>query len=286
VNGPDPAVERRAPGQRTSARRGFRLAAALSAAALAPAALLSCGGEPPELRAVEWRLELRPAEGGAYESLSVFANIRDSDGIEDIEALWLVADGAELSWTIDDAKWLRRDEGGETWMGAAGLAMGDYGSLPRGDYRLVAADLAGRRAERRFTLEATGALPPLPSCRYEAPPAPKAQAAAAQGKTAAPAASATAGTAAAAAGTAAAAAAAAGTAQAGTAVIDSAWPETLLPAYDGAGALVKAAAARHGRNDLAAVLGAAEAGKAAALASYGYDPARRIGAYSWKTRTR
>jgi len=274
VNGPDPAVERRAPGQRTSARRGFRLAAALSAAALAPAALLSCGGEPPELRAVEWRLELRPAEGGAYESLSVFANIRDSDGIEDIEALWLVADGAELSWTIDDSKWLRRDEGGETWMGAAGLAMGDYGSLPRGDYRLVAADLAGRRAERRFTLEATGALPPLPSCRYEAPPAPKAQAAAAQGKTAAPAASA------------AAAAAAAAPAQAGTAVIDSAWPETLLLAYDGAGALVKAAAARHGRNDLAAVLGAAEAGKAAALASYGYDPARRIGAYSWKTRTR
>jgi len=274
VNGPDPAVERRAPGQRTSARRGFRLAAALSAAALAPAALLSCGGEPPELRAVEWRLELRPAEGGAYESLSVFANIRDSDGIEDIEALWLVADGAELSWTIDDAKWLRRDEGGETWMGAAGLAMSDYGSLPRGDYRLVAADLAGRRAERRFTLEATGALPPLPSCRYEAPPAPKAQAAMAQGKTAAPAASA------------AAAAAAAAPAQAGTAVIDSAWPETLLLAYDGAGALVKAAAARHGRNDLAAVLGAAEAGKAAALASYGYDPARRIGAYSWKTRTR
>jgi len=274
VNGPDPAVERRAPGQRTSARRGFRLAAALSAAALAPAALLSCGGEPPELRAVEWRLELRPAEGGAYESLSVFANIRDSDGIEDIEALWLVADGAELSWTIDDAKWLRRDEGGETWIGAAGLAMGDYGSLPRGDYRLVAADLAGRRAERRFTLEATGALPPLPSCRYEAPPAPKAQAAVAQGKTAAPAASA------------AAAAAAAAPAQAGTAVIDSAWPETLLLAYDGAGALVKAAAARHGRNDLAAVLGAAEAGKAAALASYGYDPARRIGAYSWKTRTR
>ena len=274
MNGPDPAVERRAPGQRTSARRGFRLAAALSAAALAPAALLSCGGEPPELRAVEWRLELRPAEGGAYESLSVFANIRDSDGIEDIEALWLVADGAELSWTIDDAKWLRRDEGGEAAMGAAGLAMSDYGSLPRGDYRLVAADLAGRRAERRFTLEATGALPPLPSCRYEAPPAPKAQAAAAQGKTAAPAASA------------AAAAAAAAPAQAGTAVIDSAWPETLLLAYDGAGALVKAAAARHGRNDLAAVLGAAEAGKAAALASYGYDPARRIGAYSWKTRTR
>jgi len=266
---------RRSSRQRTTARRCARLAAALSAAALAPAALLSsCGGEAPELRAVEWRLELRPAEGGAYESLSVFANIRDSDGIEDIEALWLVADGAELSWTIDDSKWLRRDEGGETWMGAAGLAMSDYGSLPRGDYRLVAADLAGRRAERRFTLEETGSLPPLPSCRYEAPPAPKAQAAVAQGKTAAPAASATAGT------------AAAGTAPTGTAIIDSAWPETLLLAYDGAGALVKAAAARPGRNDLAAVLGAAEAGKAAALASYGYDPARRIGAYSWKTRTR
>ena len=275
---------RRASRQRTSARRCARLAAALAAAALAPAALLlSCGGEPPELRAVEWRLELRPTGTGSYESLSVFANIRDSDGIEDIEALWLVADGAELSWTIDDANWLRRDEGGETWIGAAGLAMGDYGNLPRGDYRLVAADLAGRRAERRFTLEATGALPPLPSCRFEAAPATRPPASAlkapppsaAQGK-------APAGTAAsAAAGTAAAAAA-----QAGTAVIDSAWPETLLLAYDGAGALVKAAAVRPGRNDLAAVLGAAEAGKAAALASYGYDPARRIGAYSWKTRTR
>ena len=274
---------RRAPRQRTTARRCARLAAALSAAALAPAALLSsCGGEPPELRAVEWRLELRPAEGGAYESLSVFANLRDPDGIEDIEALWLVADGAELSWTIDDAKWLRRDEGGETWIGAAGLAMGDYGSLPRGDYRLVAADLAGRRAERRFTLEATGALPPLPSCRFEAAPASKAPAAA-QTSPVQPAAP---GKAPAAAAQGKAPAAPAAAAQAGTAIIDSAWPETLLLAYDGAGALVKAAAARPGRNDLAAVLGAAEAGKAAALASYGYDPARRIGAYSWKTRTR
>lgn len=286
MNGPDPAVERRAPGQRTSARRGFRLAAALSAAALAPAALLSCGGEPPELRAVEWRLELRPAEGGAYESLSVFANIRDSDGIEDIEALWLVADGAELSWTIDDAKWLRRDEGGETWMGAAGLAMGDYGSLPRGDYRLVAADLAGRRAERRFTLEATGALPPLPTCRFEAAPAAKQAAPASKAAAAAQTSQVLSTAPGKAPGPAAAAAAAQASAQAGTAIIDSAWPETLLLAYDGAGALVKAAAARPGRNDLAAVLGAAEAGKAAALASYGYDPARRIGAYSWKTRTR
>jgi hypothetical protein len=134
--------------------------------------------------------------------------------------------------------------------------MPDYGSLPRGDYRLVAADLAGRRAERRFGLEPTGALPPLPSCRFEAA---KPGAAAIQG--------------------------AAQTAQ-GSAVIDSAWPETLLLAYDGSGALLKAAAARPGRNDLAAVLGTAEAGKTAALASYGYDPARRIGAYSWKTKTR
>jgi len=189
-----------------------------------------------------------PAGGAAYESLSVFANVKDSDGPEDLEALWLVADGAELSWTMDASNWTRREEAGETWFGAAALAMPDFGALPRGEYRVVAADLAGRRVERPFD------LPPDPRGRAEGagPPYPLPRV----------------------------------TWKAGKVAVDSAWPETILLAYDGAGALLRGVAARAGDNELAALFGAEDAGRAAALASYGYDPARRIGAYSWKTEKR
>lgn len=200
----------------------------------------SCGGAPPELSVIEWRIELRPSDSGSYESLSVFSSVRDPDGIDDVEALWVVADGAELSWTLDDSNWSKREEGGETWIGGAGLAMPEYGPLPRGDYRVVAADFAGRRTERRFTIPASGAVPAPPTCSVEG----------------------------------------------GSVIVESTWPETLLLAYDGVGALLKAVQVRTGSNDYASLLGGTEAGRAAALAAYGYDSGRRIGAFSWKVQTR
>jgi hypothetical protein len=124
--------------------------------------LASCGGEAPELLTVDWRLELRPMEGGSYESLSVFANVHDFDGSGDLESLTISQDSSGLSWTLDDTNWLLRKEGSDSWFGAGDLAMADRSSLPRGDYRVVATDLSGQRAEKTFSLAGDASKPGLP----------------------------------------------------------------------------------------------------------------------------
>ncbi len=220
----------------------------------------SCGGAPPELGAIEWRLELRPLEKAAsradsdgkdtvegasslafYESLAVFANIRDEDGIEDVESMEVLAEDEGLSWRLDDTHWNRRLENGADWLGAADLAMADRSILPRGEYRVIVSDLAGRKAERNFSIPDIKAPLPLPSLEPD------------RG------------------------------ARGSAFVIASEWPETLLLAYDGAGVLLRAAQVRPGRIELEAALGRTDAAKAASIAVYGYDAARRLGAFSWKT---
>lgn len=136
----------------------------LAGAGLLALSLLGCGGETPELLGLEQRLELRPRQGGnPYESLSVFVAVRDQDGYEDLEALWIVHDAEELYWSFSPKDWTSRDEGGERWIGSADLAMPDRRPLPRGAWRVLVADLAGRRAERPFRLDGGGEnrAPPL-----------------------------------------------------------------------------------------------------------------------------
>ncbi|HRY55602.1 MAG TPA: hypothetical protein P5142_13340 [Spirochaetia bacterium] len=104
-------------------RGGSALAAPVAAICLSlSAGLASCGGVAPEILALEWRLELRPASEGSYESLSVFASLEDEDGIEDVEELWVVNDAEALAWRLDDGSWTKKTEGTDEWIGAAGLA--------------------------------------------------------------------------------------------------------------------------------------------------------------------
>jgi hypothetical protein len=116
--------------------------------------LASCTGGPPEILRVEWNLETRPIGSSSYESLSVFADVRDPDGPEDIEAMWILSDRGECYWTLGGSTWTRQTEGGDTWIGAADLALPDRGPLPRATYRVVVGDLAGGRSESQFKLEA------------------------------------------------------------------------------------------------------------------------------------
>src|SRR5208283_2062276 len=87
--------------------------AGLAAAALAAS---SCGNKLPEIEAVEWRLESRPAPGGpAYESLSVFGSVKDEDGIDNIDQVWILNDDSAYAWEFTDADWVKATEGGDTW---------------------------------------------------------------------------------------------------------------------------------------------------------------------------
>lgn len=237
---------------RGAARLAVR-AAALAALALAAVAAASCGSRPPEVAAVEWRLEARPRAqgsgeagasgapaGGSYESLSAFGSIKDEEGMDNISEIWILNDEASFAWKLTDADWTKSSSGSDTWIGAAALATPELGSLPRGDYRLVAIDAAGSRAELGFSV--SGDFPDRrpPSLSYER----------------------------------------------GSVRVGSAWPETLVLAFDAAGALLSSQPAPAQASGIETVFGKDLAQRTAALAAYGYDPALRMGSYSRRTTIR
>lgn len=144
-----------------------RSALALAAAAFASLAGAGCGGKLPEIAALEWRLETRPAKSGAdYESLSVFATIRDEDGLDNIGELWVVNDDSAFAWKLTDADWIKVMEGSDTWIGASALASPDLSGMPRGAYRLIAIDAAGQRTEREFRVSGSFPERKAPTAAY------------------------------------------------------------------------------------------------------------------------
>lgn len=214
------------------------LAAVAVAAALGASA---CGNKLPAVEAVEWRLETRPAAGGpAYESLSVFGSVKDEDGIDNIAEIWILEDDSAYAWKLTDADWVKSTEGGDVWMGASALATPELAAMPRGDYRFVAIDAAGQRAEKAFRV--SGGFPDrkTPSVSYSR----------------------------------------------SRLTIGSSWPETLVLAFDGAGALLASPGAPQGAASLAETLGRDLAARTAQVAAYGYDPELRMGAFSERIRTR
>jgi hypothetical protein len=145
----DGALSETGPGR--AAVAGCLTQAGILAACIALA--WACGGKPPEMPAVEWRLEQRPSPSGPYESLWVFASVKDSEGIDDIDSLYVVNDKAAIDWRLTNANWIKRTEGGDSWIGGAGLAMNDYGPIPRGTYRAVTVNAAGEQAEKSFPVD-------------------------------------------------------------------------------------------------------------------------------------
>lgn len=146
--------------------RKARLIAALAFGAAA-FSIISCGGKPPEVSAVEWRLETRPSEQGSpFESLSAFGSLKDEYGLDNIEEIWIVHDESAFAWKLTSAEWTKAEEGTDNWIGGSSLATPELGPLPRGKYRFVAIDAAGQKAELPF--EITGDFPDkqTPSLSY------------------------------------------------------------------------------------------------------------------------
>ncbi len=215
--------------------------AMLAALAALSLALLGCGNKLPEIAALEWRLETRPAEGGPdYESLSVFVSIRSNEGLENLSELWVLNDDAALAWKLTDATWIKAAEGGDTWVGGSALAAPELAGLPRGLYRCVAIDGAGQRTEKEFRV--SGSFPDMraPTASYSG----------------------------------------------ALLSVSSAWPETLVLAFDGTGALIASPPAPSRPSPLGTALNPDIAARAAELGAYGYDPALRMGAFSKRIKIR
>jgi hypothetical protein len=214
-------------------------------------AIVSCGSKPPEVAAVEWRVESRSPKGGvaekgaaekggSYESLSVFGSIKDDDGIGNISELWILNDAEALAWKLTDADWTKAVEGGDNWIGASALAMPELGPMPRGEYRLIAIDAAGQRAELPFTVAGEFPAKVAPSASFAK----------------------------------------------GLLSIRSEWTETLALAFDGTGALLAAVPAPRNASSLSEAFGAAMEARVASACAYGYEPALKMGAFSPRIATR
>jgi len=114
-----------------------------------------CSVSPPEFMSTGAHLLVvaTDADGGKDERLSMFASVSDKDGVDDIEYLYIVHDGDELSWSLTREEWQRSDEGSSIWIGSNALdAPGPV--IPRGAYRVILVDKAGERTERTFMLNA------------------------------------------------------------------------------------------------------------------------------------
>jgi hypothetical protein len=213
---------------------------ALAAAITASIAAAGCGNKLPEIAALEWRLETRPSAGGPdYESLSVFATIRDDDGLENVGELWILNDDSAMAWKLTDADWIKVAEGADAWIGASALASPELSGMPRGSYKLVVIDLAGQRAEREFRVSGSFPDRPAPTIAFSG----------------------------------------------GELAIGSTWPETIVLAFDGTGALIASPGAQ-ANGSLAAALGQDIAPRTAEVGAYGYDPSLRMGAFSKRVKTR
>ncbi len=118
--------------------------------------VLSCAGSPPQL--LETFLQVTVFHDteldATYEQLTFFAHVRDEDGIDDVDALFLIHDETQLVWRLTPDKWVLRSRGTENWLGAETLTMADYTAFPRGSYRILVSDRAGRRDESVVTLAA------------------------------------------------------------------------------------------------------------------------------------
>jgi hypothetical protein len=127
-----------------------------AACALALALAVSCTSKPPVISRVYARVIYTqdPSTGVRSESLGVYLVATDPDGIENLDAFYVINDDAELFWKVDKASWVSAIAEGETWIGTASLAMPGSAPLPAGEYRVVLEAAGGETDESTFTVSA------------------------------------------------------------------------------------------------------------------------------------
>ena len=121
---------------------------------LAACLLAACEVAAPETHELFWKRvvfeDLR--HGRTYETLTLFARVSDADGLDDLDALYVMNDQAQLFWRLTPEDWVvDRSESG-TWIGSTALAMPEDEPLPAGVYRVIVQDIAGQTAEDSFRI--------------------------------------------------------------------------------------------------------------------------------------
>ncbi|GAB4373497.1 MAG: hypothetical protein Kow009_09350 [Spirochaetales bacterium] len=127
---------------------------------------LSCSGRYPRIHDIRYEIVgLQGAEErGSRETLSLALDVTDEDGLEDLETVALVLDAEQLYWKIERSQWEWKSFGGGKWLVCSGILPEPGHLFPRGEYRVLVADLAGYRAEATFRLQdepVEGAFPSI-----------------------------------------------------------------------------------------------------------------------------
>ena len=125
--------------------------------------LAGCGGSPPDILGVYWRLNIQfpPRDSdqlgsestAGREALSVFIQPWDDDGIGDLDSIYLIQPEADLFWALDSGRWQSYSSSGILWIGSNQFSSGYLGKLPRGDYVLELYDKVGEKAQRFFSMQ-------------------------------------------------------------------------------------------------------------------------------------
>jgi len=120
---------------------------------------LSCSSKPPEIMRIIWQINaMHDTETSEnYETLSLFVDITDPDGIDDIDSLYLINDNRELYWELTAEDWEKKTVANETWIGSNSILMPDGSALPRGEYRILVRDTGGDSDERTLLVNTPAA---------------------------------------------------------------------------------------------------------------------------------
>jgi hypothetical protein len=108
-----------------------------------------CSGSTPEIVQSFHQINITkdPDTGRISERGTVFFQVQDEDGFDDIESVTLFYEKDLLIWELTPSNWEYRERDGEEWIGSTSIIMPDLSPIPRGEYLVEITDLAGETAE-------------------------------------------------------------------------------------------------------------------------------------------
>jgi len=114
---------------------------------------VSCTNSKPEIAYGFLQMVMYQGDDGPQEYFTFFIIPEDSDGIDNLDELYLYHDREQLIWKMKSDEWINHVQDGKTWIGTRSLS-GINNTLPSGVYRAVLVNKGGEKAERNFTFDA------------------------------------------------------------------------------------------------------------------------------------
>lgn len=113
--------------------------------------VMSCSLSSPVIKEVKWDIKLvKDIENNTiYESLSLFINISDEDGKDDVKTILIIDEKNQIHWELNSDNWIKRDQG-EVWYGSNSIVMPDKTPIPRKTFKLFIRDRAGEYTEDKL----------------------------------------------------------------------------------------------------------------------------------------